>query len=113
MANPPAPRSSRAPDSADIRDDRVGVGVVERCQRAELSLAAGGSADLVCGAEGVTEPDAATIDAVARLALVARRHDLSLRIAGAPHALIDLLDLCGLADLLARLEAADSVEPGR
>jgi hypothetical protein len=106
-----------APDAALDRD----VGVIERCLGADLTLAAGPEADLVCGAGQATEPDLGTVDALARLALTAHRHDRSVRLTGAPRALVDLLDLCGLAELLARLEGAagtataagDSVEPGR
>jgi ABC-type transporter Mla MlaB component len=44
--------------------------------------------------------DAVTIDALARLQLDARRggHEIVLR--GAPQPLVDLLDLCGLRDVL-------------
>ena len=50
--------------------------------------------------------DIAAVDALARLALAAKRLGLELRIADAPVALLELVAFAGLADAL-------GVEPGR
>ncbi len=108
MAHPPARRSSRATEPADA------IGVIGHCRRADLSLTTGIRTDLVCDAAEVRVVDLGTLDALARLGLAARRHGLELIIECPPRGLLDLLDLCGLGGLLARLQfAADgSVEAG-
>jgi ABC-type transporter Mla MlaB component len=45
-------------------------------------------------------PDAATVDTLARLQLVARRNDYQLCLRNAPEELLALLDLAGLRDVL-------------
>ena len=50
--------------------------------------------------------DIATVDALARLALAAKRIGLELRLADAPPALLELVAFAGLAEAL-------GVEPGR
>jgi ABC-type transporter Mla MlaB component len=47
------------------------------------------------------EPDAATLDALARVHLAARRHECDTRLCGASSELIALLDLAGLRGVLA------------
>lgn len=108
LADPPAGTSSRASEPAEA------IGVIGRCRHADLSLATGVGIDLVCDAADVRVVDLGTLDALARLALVARRYRLGLIIERPPQGLIDLLDLCGLGGLLARPQfAADgSVEAG-
>ncbi|MEA2518930.1 MAG: hypothetical protein QOF49_1010 [Chloroflexota bacterium] len=68
---------------------------------------------LVCDASAVVEPDLAVIDALARLALSARRRGIVLRVERSPRALVDLLDLCGLAALLSRRPAVTDARPAR
>jgi ABC-type transporter Mla MlaB component len=46
------------------------------------------------------EPDAVTVDALARLQLAARRHGCRVRLRGASDDLIALVDLMGLRDVL-------------
>lgn len=56
------------------------------------------------------EADAATVDALARLQLVARRHGLEITLVGASDELRRLIDLIGLAEALpeARSRAAEA-----
>jgi ABC-type transporter Mla MlaB component len=53
----------------------------------------------LCDVSGV-EPDAETVDALARLQLAARRHACQVRLRGASRELLDLLDFMGLSDVL-------------
>ena len=54
---------------------------------------------VVCDLDGV-EPDAVTVDALARLQLAARRHGCQIRLRHASLALLDLVALMGLRDVL-------------
>jgi ABC-type transporter Mla MlaB component len=47
------------------------------------------------------DPDAVTLDALARVHLAARRHGCDTRLCGASTELIELLDLAGLRSVLA------------
>jgi ABC-type transporter Mla MlaB component len=53
----------------------------------------------VCDVTGV-EPDAVTVDALARLQLAARRHGCQVRLRHASDELLDLLTFMGLRDVL-------------
>jgi ABC-type transporter Mla MlaB component len=53
----------------------------------------------VCDVSGV-DPDAVTIDALARLQLAARRNRCQVRLRHASGELLELLDLMGLRDVL-------------
>ncbi|MEJ7797023.1 MAG: STAS domain-containing protein [Solirubrobacteraceae bacterium] len=55
----------------------------------------------LCDVGGV-EPDAVTIDALARLQLATRRHDCTVRLRHASDELLELLAFMGLADVLAQ-----------
>ncbi len=69
------------------------------CNRV-CTLFEGGGADVaVCDVRGV-EPDAVTVDALARLQLAARRHDCQVRLRGASAELLALVDFMGLSDVL-------------
>jgi len=52
------------------------------------------------------EPDAGTIDRIARFQVAVRRNGGDLRLENASRSLLELIDLCGLAGVL-------RVEPGR
>jgi anti-anti-sigma regulatory factor len=54
---------------------------------------------LICDVHGV-DPDAGTVDALARLQLAARRMGLEIGLAGTSRELRSLIDLCGLAEAL-------------
>jgi ABC-type transporter Mla MlaB component len=66
---------------------------------------------LVCDVTALTRPDAGTVDALARLGLAARQAGCELRLRRPVAALCELLDLCGLADVL-RIEARREPEQG-
>jgi anti-anti-sigma regulatory factor len=54
-------------------------------------------------------PDASTVDGLARLQLLAKRHGVEIRLCKVPSELRELLGLCGLADVL-RLEVIGQAE---
>ncbi|WP_063753385.1 STAS domain-containing protein [Streptomyces sp. NRRL S-87] len=60
-----------------------------------------GVREVVCDLSALTRPGLPTLDALARLALTARRQGGSLRLTGIPPGLAALLDLTGLAELFA------------
>jgi ABC-type transporter Mla MlaB component len=69
------------------------------CKRI-CALLEGRDADVaLCDARGI-EPDAVTIDALARLQLAARRHGCQVRLRNASPELLELLDFMGLTDVL-------------
>jgi ABC-type transporter Mla MlaB component len=76
------------------RDDLAGLcaricGLLER-ERPEVAF---------CTVAGV-EPDAVTVEALARLQLAARRHDCRVRLRDASGELLDLVAFMGLEDVL-------------
>ena len=46
-------------------------------------------------------PDAVLVDAIARLALAARRHRCRIRLRGASQELLELIEFAGLGEVLA------------
>jgi hypothetical protein len=66
------------------------------CEALGAALRAGRAAVLVCDVSSATSPDLTVVDALARLALTARRHGRSLVIRRACAELRDLLALAGL-----------------
>lgn len=68
----------------------------------ELSdlLRATGARLVVCDVGGLANPNAATVDAVCRIRLAARRQGSRLRLRHASPELLDLLDLMGLCDVV-------------
>ncbi|MBD0338546.1 MAG: STAS domain-containing protein [Thermoleophilia bacterium] len=70
------------------------------CGRICEVLAERGPGELRCEVAGV-EPDAVTVDALARLQLAAQRHGCRIRLAGASAALEELVELMGLKNVFA------------
>lgn len=68
------------------------------CERVCEVLRASGAV-VACDVEGV-EPDAVTVDALARLQLAARRRGCEVRLRNAGPALFDLIALMGLANVI-------------
>ena len=69
------------------------------CERV-CALLEGSAADVaLCDVSGV-DPDAVTVDALARLALAARRHGCQVRLRHASSELLELLDFMGLRDVV-------------
>jgi ABC-type transporter Mla MlaB component len=75
-------------------------GIPALCERAQRLLEGCDAGPVACDVGALAEPDAVTIDALARLQLTARRlgHRVELRRAGGR--LEDLLHLTGLSEIL-------------
>ena len=78
------------------RDDLPGL-----CDRVCALLERSAAAVALCDVSGI-EPDAVTIDALARLQLGARRHGCTVTLRGATDELRELVAFMGLTDVLAR-----------
>ena len=84
------------------------------CERVQAMFGSAASTDaetLVCDV-GALHADLAAVDAVARLALGARRLGTRILLQDAPPALRELLVFAGLAEILSR-EAESGVDPRR
>lgn len=66
-----------------------------------------------CDVGSVREPDASTLDAVARLALTARRVGAAIELVNACPGLFDLIDLAGLSDVVRLGDRRSGIEMGR
>lgn len=77
------------------RDDLPGL-----CERVCALLDRCGAGVVLCDVRGV-EPDAVTVDALARLQLAARRYGCRIRLRGASDELTELVAFMGLEDVLA------------
>src|SRR5690349_3984088 len=71
---------------------------------AECLDAARGDGPLACDGSALIDPRLAAVDAIARVALEARRGDRPFRLEHASRALLDLLVLCGLDAVVLRDE---------
>ena len=69
------------------------------CDRVCGLLEESGAGVVLCDVHGV-EPDAVTVDALARLQLAARRHGCRVRLCSTSKALRDLVSFMGLTDIL-------------
>jgi ABC-type transporter Mla MlaB component len=69
------------------------------CDRVCTLFAASGAQIARCDVQGV-EPDAVTVDALARLQLAARRHRCKVHLVNASRELLELVSFMGLADVL-------------
>jgi ABC-type transporter Mla MlaB component len=70
------------------------------CERVCRVLSAGRSPFAVCEVDGV-EPSAATVDALCRLQLAARRLGIRISLRGASRELRELVEFMGLEDVFA------------
>ena len=70
------------------------------CIRVQELLRGSGADLVVCDVAAVTDPDCATVDALARMQLTARRLGCELRLRGASEDLHDVLAMAGLCDVL-------------
>ena len=77
------------------RDDLPGL-----CDRVCAILTDVPADEALCDVRGV-EPDAVTVDALARLQLAARRRGCRVRLCNASPALLDLVAFMGLTEVLA------------
>jgi hypothetical protein len=95
MAAPAQPTLAFAIAGPIARADLPGL-----CDRVCALLARSGAAVALCDVGGV-EPDAVTVDALARLQLAARRHGCRVRLRNASPELVGLVAFMGLGDVLA------------
>ena len=93
MGAPAPPRVTFAIRGPIERSDLTGL-----CERV-CEVLQGSSGMLECEIRGV-EPDAVTVDALARLQLAARRHQSQIRLRGASAPLRELVAFMGLRDVL-------------
>ncbi|WP_406093344.1 STAS domain-containing protein [Streptomyces sp. NBC_01013] len=81
------------------------AGVPRLCADLEAVLAASDAAVVDCDVGGIVDPDLTSVEAIARLSLVARRADgRRLRLRGTPPELQLLLDLVGLGEVVGLAE---------
>jgi anti-anti-sigma regulatory factor len=83
-----------------LSDPLTPADVAAVCERGHAQLEAGDADVLVCDVGALARPGAAAVDALARLALTARRMGRDIRFVGASQELRLLVDLCGLAEVL-------------
>jgi hypothetical protein len=78
-------------------------------------VAAGEPGPLACDVAGLEDPDMGTVDALARMALAARRLGCDVELRHARPDLLELLVLAGLDELAVevRRQAEEREEPGR
>ncbi len=69
------------------------------CERVRFLLEATDTDHLICDVSAVLNPDAGTVEALARMQLTAKRLGGSLKVRDACPDLRDLLDLAGLSEL--------------
>ena len=70
------------------------------CERLHAVLQSTGAECVLCDVGALIDPDAATVDALARLQLTAQRLGRDVRVRHASVALVELLDLVGLSDVV-------------
>jgi ABC-type transporter Mla MlaB component len=95
-----APRPPPEPGSIVLAvEGRIArAGIPGFCQRVRVELEACGEELVICDVAGVEDPDAATVDALARLQLTARRLGLRVQLRDPCDELRDLLNLMGLSE---------------
>jgi ABC-type transporter Mla MlaB component len=95
--------SASAPDQVPfaIRGPIARTDLSGLCNRVRSVLTEHGPGEVLCDVHGV-EPDAVTIDALARLQLAARRHEARVRLCNASPELLALVAYLGLDDVIAR-----------
>ena len=115
-AMPPAPAagSTREPKTMEL-----GIaGPIKRadipclCSHARRLLESGDADRLVCDVGALADPDAVTIEALARLQLTARRVGSQIGLRNASRELRELLDLVGLSSVVP-LSRGSRIEAGR
>ena len=94
MAAPAQPTVALAIRGPITRADLPGL-----CDRVCALLDSSAAGVALCDVRGI-DPDAVTIDALARLQLAAKRHACQVRLRGASDELLELLAFMGLRDVL-------------
>ena len=83
-----------------IRGPITRAAIARLCERVGVALEGSGAELVVCDVGAVVDPDAATVDALARLQLTARRLGCGVRLRDACGELKELLALVGLDDVV-------------
>jgi ABC-type transporter Mla MlaB component len=115
---PPTTSASTPSPAPGVTIDVVIVGPVTRaaiaglCLRVRAMLEGSGADLLICDVSAVSDPDACTIDALARMQLTARRLGRQVQLRHAHADLQALVALMGLGDVLP-LYGPLRLEPGR
>lgn len=81
------------------------------CTRVQRLLTGVEGEEVLCDLASVTDPDLATLAALARVSLAARRIGRTLRFCHPPPELVELAELAGLADVLLLGSRPLGVEP--
>jgi hypothetical protein len=98
---PPDPDRAAGHPSARVRLPRtVDRGAVSSVVEACLAGVPADAPGVSCDARSVRSPRLSELDAIARLALSARRNRRGFRLEHASPALLDLVELCGLSSEL-------------
>jgi len=74
--------------------------IAELCERVRAFVESRATLPVVCDVSAITAPDAASLDALARVQLVARRARTPVGLRNASAVLLDLLALAGLDDAI-------------
>jgi anti-anti-sigma regulatory factor len=99
---PQAPVRADAPGAVllTLRGAIAHADVLGLCAHIEELLRDDDADLVVCDVAEVTDPDCATVDALARMQLTAKRLGAELRLRGASEELHDVLALAGLCDVV-------------
>jgi len=89
------------PGTIRLRGSIARADVAGVCARAAGAFAAAGAETVACDLQRVEDPALPIVDLLARLALLGRRSRHRMRLEHASPAILELLALCGLADVLA------------
>jgi ABC-type transporter Mla MlaB component len=102
----PPPSSIVLVISGPVPDDQV----VSLCERVGRMLERSGANLVICDVGALDDPDAATVDLVARLQLTARRLGRKVHLLDACGELQDLIELTGLSEIFSVSDELD-LEP--
>jgi ABC-type transporter Mla MlaB component len=94
------PALGRSPIQFTIDGQIARADIPQLCERVRAMLTGADADRLVCDVGAVLDPDAVTVDALARLQLTARRLGRRMRLRDASGELQGLLALMGLSDVL-------------
>ncbi|MCZ4118251.1 STAS domain-containing protein [Streptomyces sp. H39-S7] len=102
VPEPSERRPGQDPDAAVwvLAGPLTRAGVPELCARLRDRLHGGEPGWVTCDVAALTDPDATTVEALARLQLTARRLGSRIRLRNACGRLLGLLTLAGLRDVL-------------
>jgi ABC-type transporter Mla MlaB component len=98
--DPRAPLPARTGPPRLAVSGRVGPGEASSlCACVRASVGGAGPGPIACDVSGIEDPDVGTVDALARMALAARRLGREMELQRTEHELVELLELAGLVGL--------------